>query len=279
VSRGAAAVSETVTVEDFTSYKAAAVLQWGRDNGVAITLTEAFDPYITAGNVISQSVKKGTEIKRTDSITVVISKGRSVTTANFTAMSKEEASSWARLHNVTLTFTEKYTNSHARGKIYSQSIAGGTAVAEGQEIKLSVSLGRVDVPSFIGRTRLDILSWQQDVNARGGSISLNFSEAYGDKGTAGTIISQSIKNDLVNTGTALEVTLSRGMRLVTPDFSGMKEEEVKTTGRDLGLKILFDYQYHSDVARGYVISQSVDKDTIISDADTLTVLISLGPNP
>jgi len=225
--------------------------------------------------VLFRSIKKGTEIKRTDRITVVISKGKPVTVPNFTAMLKDEASAWAKASNITLTILDRYTDSHQPGKIYDQSKAAGQTIAEGETIRLYYSLGRVEVQSFIGKTKLEILKWQQDVNARGANISLAFAEAYGEKGTAGTIISQSIRSDLVNTGTMIAVVISKGMRLVTPDFSGMNKEQVELLSKQIGLKVLYDFQHSEEVERGIVIDQSIPKDTLITDADTITVILSL----
>ncbi|MDO8685674.1 MAG: PASTA domain-containing protein, partial [Clostridiales bacterium] len=70
--------------------------------------------------------------------------------------------------------------------------------------------------------------------------------------------------------------ISRGMKIVTPDFAGKTEAECSTIGRDAGLTILYDYQYSGSVPTGYVISQSYAKNTIITDADTITIVISLG---
>ncbi len=278
VSRGPEALSETIIVEDFSNKRVVEVQQWGTENGVPITLTEAFDANVAAGTVISQSVRKGTEIIRSDGITVVVSKGKPVTVPDFTAMVADEASSWARSNNITLTIIEIYTSSHNKGKIYKQNVAVGKIIPEGEVITVHCSLGQVAVSSYIGKTKLDILNWQQDVNGKGANIKLTFSEAFGEKGSAGTIINQSVANNLVNPGTTIAVVISKGMQLVMPDFAGMTQEEVEDWNRYIGLKVLFDYQYIEDEdeeidSKGKVLSQSIAKDTLITDADTITLTI------
>ncbi len=274
VSRGPEALSETIIVEDFSNKRVVEVLQWGADNGVSVTLVEAFDSYVAAGTIISQSVRKGTEIIRSDGVTVVVSKGKPVTVPDFTAMIADEASSWARSNNITLTIIELFTNSYSKGKIYNQSIAAGKIIPEGEVITVHCSLGQVAVPSYIGKTKLDILNWQQDVNGKGANIKLTFSEAFGEKGSAGTIINQSVKNDLVNTGTTIVVVISKGMQLVMPDFAGWTQEEVEDWNRDKGLKVFYEYQQIEDIeSKGKVLSQSIAKDTLITDADTITLTI------
>lgn len=75
LSDGPVKESGTVVVADFSAMNAGKVLQWGAANNISITLQEEYDKYYAKGAVILQSVKSGTEILKTDSITVTISKG------------------------------------------------------------------------------------------------------------------------------------------------------------------------------------------------------------
>ncbi|MEI7885049.1 MAG: PASTA domain-containing protein [Clostridia bacterium] len=275
VSIGSETLSATVVVGNFAAMKVGEVLQWGADNGVIISLQEAFDEYISAGNIISQSVKANTEINRTDGITVVISKGKSVIVPNFSSMTKDEANSWAKLNNIVLTILDRYSNANDKGRLYGQSLIAGSSIEEGKEIKLAYSLGMVDVASYIGKTKLDILNWQNNANINGANIKLIFNETYGEKGTVGTIMSQSIKNDFVTIGTTINLGISKGMKIATPDFSGKTESECITIGKDNGLSILFDYQYSNTIGKGYVINQSPAKDTVITDEKQISIVISL----
>lgn len=275
ISLGPADVTATVVVADFSAMKAGEVLQWGTDNGVKIIISEAFDDYISAGNVISQSVKSTTEIKKTEPITVVISKGVPIVVANFSAMSEDEANSWAKLNNVTIIIKEKYSSSNDKGKLFSQSISAGSRIEGTDELKLTYSLGQIDVASYIDKTKLDILNWQKEVNTKDGNISLTFSTIYGTKGSAGKIVSQSIKNDYVTPGTKIKVVISLGMKVVTPDFSGLTETGCNTLAQSSGITVVFTYQANSNFTKGMVISQSPAKNTVISDAKPVTVAISL----
>jgi beta-lactam-binding protein with PASTA domain len=275
VSIGPATQSDTVIVTDFSAMKAAAILQWGDVNGVVISFTEAFDDYIPAGNVISQSVKAATEILKTEPVTVVISVGKQITVPNFSVMSQADAGSWAKSSSITLTILEKYSGSVAKGNFLAQGITAGTGIKEGYTLSLTYSLGKVEVASFIGRTKLDILNWQLGINANNANIRLTFSEAYGEKGTFGKIIGQSIQNDYVNPGSAISVVLSLGMKLLTPDFAGKSEAECGDLAKSAGVTVLFNYQTSSTVNKGFVISQSPAKDTVMTDDHSITVVISI----
>ena len=274
VSLGPETATTTVVMEDFSSKKAGEVLQWGSDNGITITLTEAYDNYIESGYVISQSVAADTEILKTDPVTVVISIGKPITVLDFSSMTQDEATAWAKTNNVTLTILNKYTNTNNMGKLLTQSITAGTSMKAGDELKLTYSLGRVDVANYVGKTKLEIASWQNTANTKGANIQLKYITDYGEKGSSGSIIAQSIKNDFVDPGTTITVTVSKGMKVLTPDFSGMTQSECTTLAQSGNVSILFNYQASSTVGNGLVISQNPTVNTIISDADHIVITIS-----
>ncbi|SHH85155.1 PASTA domain-containing protein [Clostridium grantii] len=287
VSDGPEELSETVVIPDFANAKIAEVIQWGSENDIAINIEEVFDEYTSAGLVVTQSVSSESEMLREDSLTVEISKGKAVQVTNFTSMSKTEAEAWAKQNNITLITIESYNNSSSKGKIYSQSISSGTSIEEGDSIKIYYSLGKVSIDNFIGKSKLDILSWRDNVNVNSANITVSINEAYGEKGSAGKIISQSIKDEFVSTGTAISITVSKGMKLVMPNLSGKTQDEVTKLASEMGLKVIFDYKNSELVdandsnsepkfAKDYVISQSIASNTIITDNDTITVVISMG---
>jgi serine/threonine-protein kinase len=275
VSLGVEALSDTVTVTDFSSMKTAEILAWGTENSVAITLEEAYDNYISAGAVVSQSVKANAEMLRTNTITVVISLGKSITMPDLSAMTKEDANAWAKENNITLTVTEKYSDTKTKGALYAQDIASGSSIVAGDTVKVSCSLGKVQLSSFIGKTKLDILNWQVDVNAKYASVKLTFSEACGEKGSVGKILGQSVQNDYVSTSATINIVISKGMKVAIPDFSWKTQAECSALANSAGISILFDYQDSDTIARGVVISQSVAKDTVTTDAQPVTIVISI----
>ncbi len=268
----------TVAVADFSSMKAGAISQWGIDNGIQVFLVENYNNFIPAGGIISQSVAKNMLINKTDSIIVNISKGpppASAVIPSLSAMSRDEANAWARSCDVALTILEKYSNGYAKGALYGQTIPAGGIVYAGGTVKVYYSLGKVDVGSFIGKTRIDVMNWQGTVNEKGAGIILGFTEGFGAKGTAGKIIGQSVVNEFVDTGSTINVVISKGMKIVTPDFDGKTETECGDICEGLGLAVVFEYEDSGSVAEGHVIRQSIIKDTIITDADAIIITIEI----
>lgn len=192
---------------------------------------------------------------------------------DFSVMTEDEANGWAKLNNVNLTIQEKYSTV-GKGVFISQETASGTSIQEGGQIIATYSLGRVPLSSFIGRTKLDMLDWQSEINSKGGRINISFSEAYGSKGTAGKIISQSVENDYISPGTAVKAVVSLGMKLLSPDFTGKTEDECASLAQSAGIDVIFDYQGSGSIDKGYVISQNPAANTVITDADKINVVVS-----
>lgn len=263
------------TVPDFTTMNAGKILQWGADNGIKIRIEEEFNKYYANGTVISQSIKTDSKLSSTETITVHISLGEPVVVPDFSTQTKEESSAWAKATGVTLITFEHYNSDIQKGKLISQDLSKGYHMRIGEEITLIYSLGKVEVSSYIGKTKLDILAWQADVNSKGANISLKFTESYGNKNTVGQIIEQSIKNNQVNTETTIEVTISKGAIVRVPDFSGLSETECVTLANSLGLNITYEYTTSTTVDEGYLIRQAPSKSSLIADSEKITLTFSL----
>ncbi len=268
-------LGEAEKVPDFSGMNAGKVLQWGSDNGIRIQITEAFSKYFTLGAVISQSVKMGSEIVEDQAITVQISLGEPVIVSDFSAQTKEEASAWAKQSGATITLVESYHSSIPKGQLIQQNLSKGTQIQAGDEIKLYFSLGRVDVANYIGKTKLDLLAWQTEVNSKGATITLKFKESTGAKGTFGKVIAQSSIDNQANTDAVIEVTVSKGAVVMVPDFGDLSETECAALANDLGLNVQYQYAASASVHQGYLIRQEPGKGALIGDSATVMLTISL----
>ena len=211
--------SDKVVVADFSAMKAAAIQQWGIDNGALVQLGEIYDSFVPSGSVVRQSIPKNTVINKTDSIVVYISIGKvpaatpTVIVPNFLTMTKDDANSWAKLNDVNLSFVEKYYNAYAKGKLFNQSALANSSITVGSTIKIYYSLGKVEIGDFSvgGKTKLDVLNWANTVNEKGGDITVEFKNQSGIiTGQAVKIngVETPIKNDLIDVGSTMVFTLS-----------------------------------------------------------------------
>lgn len=65
-----------------------------------------------------------------------------VTVVDFSSMSKEEIESWASTNNITIKFSEEYSDSVAVGAVVSQNKAANETVKAGTTIKVVISKGK-----------------------------------------------------------------------------------------------------------------------------------------
>lgn len=263
------------TVPDFSNLSMGTILKWGSDNAVNISIVEVFSNYISSGSVISQSIKSGSEIISGESIIVRVSLGKPVIVLDFSDQTIEEAMSWAKLSGVNLTTIEMYDSNIPKGKMIKQSLSKDNEMKMGDEIKIYYSLGKVDVTSYIGKSKLDMLAWQSEVNSKGANITLKFTEAVGSKGTIGKIINQSIIDNQVATDTTISVTVSKGATVMVPDFSGLTELECTSLANGLGLNVQYQYVASTSIDQGYLIKQIPSKGKVIGESEKITLMISL----
>ncbi len=97
---------------------------------------------IAVGNVISVTPGVGTEVSATDTITLVVSTGsatKMVKVPTVGGFSEAEATSMCQNKGLIVKIDQGTTDRVAYGEVMDQSIEGGTEVAEGTEITLTIN--------------------------------------------------------------------------------------------------------------------------------------------
>lgn len=121
------------------------------------------------------------------------------------------------------------------GAVTSQSPRAGTLVREGRRISLGVNVpsASVQVPIFVGRQSADINSELTELNLMVGEVTFDFSNQ-----PQGTVLGQNPEpGAVVSTGTAVNLTVSRGSNIQmvsVPDVTGENVEAAQRQLRELG---------------------------------------------
>ena len=121
------------------------------DLDLKIVIEEEYNDEIEADHVISTNPAKGTTLKKGDTVTLVMSKGKEikpVTVTNYVGMSLDEAK--GKLNGLVFGGATEVEDESAAGTILDQSLAVGTEVEEGTEITFIVSKGIPDQPAEPG---------------------------------------------------------------------------------------------------------------------------------
>lgn len=117
--------------------------------GFDVLREDQFSTSIKPGNVISQSVAAGVQVKpKQTTITLVVSKGRLPKPKNNTLKLKDlrnyslkSAQDYAKENDLTLQINEQYSNNVDKGLVISTSPKAGTRIEKGSTVTIQVSKG------------------------------------------------------------------------------------------------------------------------------------------
>jgi serine/threonine-protein kinase len=170
------------------------------------------------------------------------------------------------------------------------TITGGTVDTTGNDTGAVTGGDDVETPPAQSNEPLFVVrdySGENFNRVRSGAAStfliFNDEHEYNDYFDAGVIFEQSIEPDeLVANGTNITVKVSKGPRNVPlPDYTGMTFDAYTTLLDSLRIKFNSSPEYHQEIPIDHVIRCSVGiRDMVsVADSQTVTVYVSLGPDP
>lgn len=136
--------------------------------------------------------------------------------------------------------------------------------------------GKVKMINVLGMTEEEAL---QELNSRNlgmDATKRDFSNDY----EKGQVMFQSVDvGTMIDKNTTIEVTISKGpTALQAPDVIGKSESDARKQIEEMGLVFaVADNQYNNDYPIGQVISTTPEKGQEINKGDTVSVVISRGP--
>ena len=199
---------------------------------------------------------------------------------NVTKMTQEQAI--AELESAGFkvgTINTKYDESVEAGQVISQDPKGGEKREEGTKVNLVISQGteQVTVPDFYNMT---IEQAQAEAKKYNLTLVQGKSENSSDV-EADHILSQSpAAGEKVAKGSSITYVMSLGASSVeVPYVTGYSEDSAMSTLKNAGFKVNVEKQYSETQAAGLVISQNPNGGNKVEDGSTITITVSLGPDP
>ena len=246
---------------------------WLKRNGIKYEIAYEFSDNINRNYCISQSEKAGTVIDpKTNTITLIVSKGKEIVIPDFTTMTVNEVTSWVSEHKLKLTFKESYDNEIEEGKIISSSAAINTKLEEGAIVEITVSKGKLKMEAFdsIGAFR----SWAN-------SLGLQFEEnaEFSDKLNGEIISTTPNVGEVINIKDTIHVTYSKGKSTTIPNFYNKSKYEADSLCSNYSLDCYYSYRYSSEVSAGNIMYQSMSSGSEVAEYTGITLYISSGPEP
>ena len=175
------------------------------------------------------------------------------------------------------TVTRAFSDDVPSGDVISSQPEGGQAVHKDAEVALTVSKGvdMREVPDLTGSTRAQAETALEDAGLALGSVTEDWSETVPE----GEVISQgSEAGTELRHDSGVDVVVSKGREpLTVPDLAGKTSEEAQAAVTDLGLVPEKTTAYSDTVAEGSVISQSTAAGSTLHRGDSVSYVVSLGP--
>lgn len=246
-------------------------------NGIKYEFVYDFSDSIKKDNVISQNIEAGTMISLTGenvvTVKVTISKGPKIIVPDLKAMSVEDVTSWIIKNKLKVEFKDAYDENIAENKIISASHNKGDAVSEGTVITITISNGKLRMPSF--KSLSEFREWATKYN-----INYDEQHEFSDSVAIGDVIKYSYKKgDTIKNNDTIIVTISDGKKISVPSVIGLTKSAAGTKLKSAGLNYNFVYRYNGNVEKGKVSNQSISAGSTVSAGTTVTVTISNGKAP
>lgn len=199
---------------------------------------------------------------------------------NVTKMTQEQATSELEATGFKVgTVDTKYDDSVEAGLVISQDPKGGEKREEGSKVNLVISQGteQVTVPNFYNMT---IEQAQAEAKKYNLTLVQGKSENSSDV-EADHILSQSPEaGQKVAKGSSVTYVMSLGTSSVgVPYVTGYSEDSAISTLKNAGFNVNVEKQYSETQTAGLVISQNPGGGNKVEDGSTITITVSLGPDP
>jgi beta-lactam-binding protein with PASTA domain len=237
---------------------------------------------VAAGNVISQNPTGGTSLTEGSSVDLVVSLGPVMVDApsvvGLSQTSAEIAITSANLSVGTISSASSATV--AAGNVISQSPNGGTSVAEGSSINLTVSTGPaiVTVPNVVGSSQSAASNSITSAGLTVGTVTTTNSTTI----TAGDVISQNPNGGIsITEGSNVDLVVSLGPVIVnTPNVTGLSQAAAESAITSFNLSVgTISTASSATVTAGNVISQNPTGGTSVAEGSNVDIVVSTGPAP
>lgn len=275
-----------VAVVDLRGWVLSDAQIWASDNKINLQVTEAFEDTLEAGKIISQDPQAGARIDKGGFLKIKVSLGHDLNVTlplpNLLGMTMTEVEAWSKANYMTkVRITTEYHKQIPAGRVIRYEINDDTVVdlvKRSTPIYVIVSKGpepktvdQVTLPNF---KEMSVVQSQQFAREKG--LVLKLVEAYDELTPAGTILDQSIAADQkVDAGSEVILTVSKGKKVIIPDFSSVSKERATAVAAELGITVAMKDRYSSRTA-GQLLSQSLAVGTIYAPGDVLELVYSLG---
>lgn len=265
-------------VPNFQGEQFTKVLQMALDSNLMIEVVKrAPDTEHQAGEVLSQSVRGGVNVKNGTVVQIEVSDGTDeITLEGITEFKIEEAKQMLEEQGLVVEDIYEINPNYDRGIVFEQSPEPGTKLKTGDTVTLKVSVGEseeFEMINIYGLTQADAI---QELKKCG--LQYKVKKGYTGEVDENCVYMQSIgEGEIVKVGDTIEITVSSTDLAVTvPDIIGKQIEEGKSILANAKLEFGDSGVFNENVPKGQIMSVLPKVGTRVSAGDTIDVIYSKG---
>ena len=227
-----------------------------------------FSDKIDKGNVISQSIKKGTKVKPKDKITLTISKGKKIVVPELKNQKLSKITKWMITNNLKISYSDKYDSKIKNGYIIDATYKKGDIIEEETVIGIIVSKGKLLMPKF--NTLAEFKTWTEKYK-----IKYEIKEEFNDNVKNGDIIKFSVKTGKpIDEKEGITVYVSKGKPVEIPNFINQDKASIQNICKKLGINCTFNFEYNTSAKEGTAIKQSISKGEKVKEGTTIQITLA-----
>lgn len=260
----------TIIVPDFTEYTRQQISSWGQSNNIKTNFLEEFNNDVSVGKVISQSQAPNSNVYDGSSITIKMSLGAGVVLENLVGKTKTTIDKFISDNGLKVNYTYTYSSSINKDLGITMNPSASTKVGNGTTVNVTLSLGKISVSDFKGKSLADLQAWVNEVNKQGANLKVSSTQAYSDTVTSGLIITQTPSSGDINPGSEIKASISKGKGITVNTYKGTTNTTVQE-----GLK-LNKVEVYSDSPTGTVVDQNPSAGSTVDNNSTITLTVSIG---
>ena len=267
---------------DFTNKNINEAITWADKNKISYEQVYESSDNIEEFYIITQSVKADTPIHDIKKVTFYVSDGpnyeKEVIIPNMIGWKIDDAIDYIDknfLNNVNIEY--ELNDNKEKDIIFEQSING--QIKRNTLINLKVSLGTEE--DLVPVTMIDLKNnslFKATLWLKRYGIKYNLSYDFSDSIKINNVISQDKekdttidpKTDIVN------LIISKGKKIIVPDFTKMKSNEIIKWITDNNLKVVYEEKYDASVEVGNVIESNYKAGDEIAEGTTIKLITSKG---
>ena len=245
---------------------------WLKRNGINYIESFEYSDTIKRNEIISVSKNENEIIDiKNEKISIIISKGRSITVPNIISMNIDELTKWIIDNNLKIDYEDKYDDTIPLGGIISSNYNENDTIEEETTIKVVTSKGPLKMEAFSSLS--DFRSWAEKYD-----IKYTEEYQYNDNISKGKIIKFSINtNDIIKNNQVITVYVSNGKAITIPNFINKSKTEANKLCNNLGLKCSFVYGSYSSSNKDTILNQNKKAGANVVSGTAITLTLSKGP--